>query len=254
VFASRDRRGPVEVAFTDRHGGASDGPFASLNLGGSGGDDPARVEQNIRTVSRTFVRGVEAGELSGPAPDDLPEFRLVLMHQVNGADVSVVDAGSAQTPVCDAVVTCEPGVVLMVRAADCAPVLLADAERAVVAAAHVGRPGMVAGIVAATLEVMCGAGARVITAWIGPHVCGRCYEVPAAMRDEVARCVPESRAETAWGTPAVDIGAGVRAQLEAEGVEIVDAARCTLEGEDLYSYRRQGGESGRLAGMVWIRP
>jgi len=66
--------------------------------------------------------------------------------------------------------------------------------------------------------------------------------------------VPESFAETSWGTPAVDIGAGVVAQLTALGVASVDASRCTREDDDLYSYRRQGRESGRLGGLVWVRP
>jgi copper oxidase (laccase) domain-containing protein len=93
-----------------------------------------------------------------------------------------------------------------------------------------------------------------MTAWIGPHVCGACYEVPEQLRAEVAGVVPASFAETSWGTPALDIGAGVLAQLGAEGVEVHDASRCTVEDDDLYSYRRQGTRSGRLAGLVWRRP
>ncbi|HET9860932.1 MAG TPA: polyphenol oxidase family protein, partial [Nocardioidaceae bacterium] len=156
--------------------------------------------------------------------------------------------------VADGMVTVEPGVVLMVRAADCVPVLLADADRGVVGAAHAGRPGMVAGIIPNTVARMRALGAERLVGWLGPHVCGACYEVPEDMRTEVAAVVPESYAETSWGTPSVDIGAGVRAQLEAQGVEVVDASRCTVEDEDLYSYRRQGKESGRLAGLVWVRP
>jgi copper oxidase (laccase) domain-containing protein len=80
------------------------------------------------------------------------------------------------------------------------------------------------------------------------------------MRSEVAAVVPASWAETSWGTPALDIGAGVRAQLvsaEVDGVEVADVLdvdRCTVEDADLYSYRRQGQTSGRLGGLVWMRP
>ena len=74
------------------------------------------------------------------------------------------------------------------------------------------------------------------------------------MQAEVAAAVPEAEATTTWGTPALDIGAGVVAQLKAAGVEMVDASRCTIEDEDLFSYRRQGPESGRLAGIVRVRP
>ncbi len=142
----------------------------------------------------------------------------------------------------------------MVRVADCVPVLLADVEHRVVGAAHAGRPGLVAGIVPATVARMRDLGADRIVAWLGPHVCGSCYEVPGEMRDEVAAVVPEAYAETSWATPAVDVGAGVVAQLEKLGVEVVDASRCTLETEDLYSYRREGAAAGRLGGLVWVRP
>ena len=93
-------------------------------------------------------------------------------------------------------------------------------------------------------------GAERITAWIGPHVCGGCYEVPAEMQDEVAAVVPEARATTTWGTPSLDLGAGVRAQLTAAGVSVDDVSRCTRESPDLYSYRRDGRRSGRIAGLV----
>ena len=123
-----------------------------------------------------------------------------------------------------------------------------------VGAAHAGRPGLVAGIVPAAVAAMRELGAEEITAWVGPHVCGGCYEVPEQMRSDVAAAVPEAYAETSWGTPALDIGAGVRAQLTDAGVTTVDASRCTIEDEDLFSYRRQGTASGRLAGLVWVRP
>jgi copper oxidase (laccase) domain-containing protein len=76
------------------------------------------------------------------------------------------------------------------------------------------------------------------------------------MRDDVAAVVPESYAETSWGTPSVDIGSGVRAQLTAAGVDprdVVDVSRCTVEDPDLFSFRRQGSDSGRLGGLVRLR-
>ncbi len=96
-------------------------------------------------------------------------------------------------------------------------------------------------------------GATGLTAWIGPHVCGACYEVPAEMQADVAAVEPAARAVTSWGTPSLDLGAGVRAQLESAGVTVVDAARCTRESADLYSYRRDGAAAGRLAGLVRLR-
>jgi hypothetical protein len=96
-------------------------------------------------------------------------------------------------------------------------------------------------------------GAGRIEGWIGPHVCGRCYEVPEEMRADVANVVPASYEETSWGTPSLDLGAGVRAQLEELDVEVHDVSRCTRESDDLYSYRRDGDRSGRLAGVVRLR-
>ena len=249
MFAFRDVRGVVDVAFTDRHGGVSRGSFSSLNLAQSGADDIAAVEENIRRVTEAFA-GTPAGQRPAPV--------VARMHQVHGADVEVVDAAfleSTGSPAeSDGLVTATPGVVLMVRVADCVPVLLADVAAGVVGAAHAGRPGMVAGIVPATVQRMRSLGAKKIVAWVGPHVCGSCYEVPDAMRAEVASIVSEAYAETSWGTPALDVGAGVRAQLATAGVDVVDAGRCTIEDVDLFSYRRQGAGSGRLAGLVWLRP
>lgn len=182
-----------------------------------------------------------------------PGARLADMRQVHGDDVVLVE-GEADRPSCDGLVTARPDVVLMVRVADCLPVLLADAGAGVVGAAHAGRNGLATGVVPATVARMREAGASEITAWFGPYVCGRCYEVPAAMQAEVAGVEPASRATTSWGTPSLDIGAGARAQLEREAVRVVDVSRCTRESDDLYSHRRDGARAGRLAGLVRLRP
>lgn len=169
------------------------------------------------------------------------------MSQVHGE--RVVEAGGPREQ-CDGIVTDRPDVVLLVRVADCVPVLLADPDAGVIGAAHAGRPGMAAGVVPATVSRMRELGARRIGAWLGPSVCGRCYEVPAALRAEVAAVEPASASTTSWGTPALDVAAGVRAQLERDGVEVHDRGRCTRESPDLYSYRRDGDRAGRLAGVV----
>lgn len=245
MFSFRQSLGSVEVAFTDRDGGVSEGPFASLNLAATGPDPRAAVEQNLSRLMEAFAGSADAS--------------VALMHQVHGADVAVVGvdvepgpvtADLEELPRVDGLITTLPDVTLMVRMADCVPVLLADPDARVVGALHVGRGGLVAGVVQAGLKAMTGLGARGITGWLGPSVCGHCYEVPEAMRDEVCAVVPEAWSETSWGTPAVDVSAGVRAQLSAQGVRVVDASRCTLEHDDLYSYRRDGERAGRMAGLV----
>lgn len=240
MYSFRARHGPVDLSFTDRLGGVSAVPFDSLNLALEGDDDPAACAANLKIVLDDFAPGDELADL----------------HQVHGCDVVTPAEGvtDGARPDADGIVTDRPGVVLMVRAADCVPVLLADADAGVVGAAHAGRPGLAEQVVPATLARMRELGATRVTAWIGPHVCGACYEVPEAMRDEVGAVVPEAVATTSWGTPSLDLGAGVRAQLAAEGVAVVDAARCTRESPDLYSYRRDGRRAGRQAGLVRIRP
>jgi len=235
LFSFRTTIGPdspdgvrVEVAFTD----------ASLDLRGT-------------------RPGYEAALAAVVAEAGVPFARL---SQVHGDEVvEVVDdppAGpsdpSDHVAVADALVTTRRGVGLMIRVADCVPVLLADPAVGVVGAVHAGRVGTTLDVVGRTVRRMRALGADEVRAWIGPHVCGRCYEVPEQMRDEVAAMVPATRSETSWGTPALDLGAGVAAQLAHAGVPSVDVERCTLEDERLHSYRRDGAGSGRMAGLVWM--
>ena len=230
----------ANFAFTDRWGGVSAAPYEALNLGGAVGDDPEAVHANRALAARAL----------GLAPDD-----VVWMHQVHGREVAVVDAPfGAEPPPVDGVVTARRGLALAVLTADCTPVLLADPVAGIAGAAHAGRPGLLAGVVGETVGAMRKLGAEPgrIVARTGPSVCGACYEVPEAMRDEVAAAVPEAYATTSWGTPAVDVAAGVRAQLARSGVTRWEQSSvCTLESGDHYSYRRDK-TTGRLASYVWI--
>lgn len=242
----------VGVAFTDRLGGISHGSYGPLNLGRTDDDDPAAVAANFALVRA-----------------ELGVSRIATLHQVHSAAVLVVDdttfpadrpggelggsaPGGLSLPIADAMVTTLPGVALCIRAADCVPVLLADSSARVVGAAHAGRVGLAAGVLAATVSAMRGLGADDITAWIGPHVCGRCYEVPAEMAEAVAAVVPETASTTRWGTPALDLGAGCEAQLTRMGVRTTHHGGCTLENELLHSHRRDGEAAGRLGALVWL--
>lgn len=240
MYSFRDSSGPVDLAFTDRLGGVSAVPFDSLNLALVTDDDPSAVARNWRLLLDDFAPGVAV---------------VADMSQVHGAEVATVVPrdGTPRRPECDGIVTAEPDVVLAVRVADCVPVLLADPVSGIVGAVHAGRLGVQKGVVAATLSRMRDLGAHAVTAWLGPHVCGACYEVPEDMRAEVSLVEPAAAATTSWGTPALDLGAAVRAQLEREGVTVVDASRCTRESPDLYSHRRDGASAGRLAGVVRLR-
>jgi YfiH family protein len=231
----------AHFAFTDRWGGVSAVPYEELNLGGAVGDDPDAVRTNRELAAKAL---------------GLDPAQVVWMNQVHGPDVAVVDGPwvSSGIPSVDAIVTVRRGLALAVLTADCTPVLLADPVAGVVAAAHAGRPGMVAGVVPAAVRAMAELGAEPdrIVARTGPAVCGRCYEVPEQMRADVAAVEPAAYAETSWGTPAVDVTAGVHAQLKRLGVRDREQSPvCTLESGDHFSYRRDR-TTGRLAGYVWL--
>jgi polyphenol oxidase len=225
---------------TDRRGGRSSAPYDSFNLGDHVGDRPADVAAN---------RGRLAAELG------VAENRLVWMNQVHGAAVEVVDGPRPDAvPETDALVTATPGLVLCVLVADCVPVLLADADAGVVAAVHAGREGVRTGVVAAALAAMADLGARPAStsALLGPAICGADYEVPAAMRADVARVAPAAAVRTRTGTPGLDLRAGVAELLQKAGVgQVVHDPRCTVEDRRLFSYRRDG-VTGRQAGVVWL--
>jgi YfiH family protein len=250
----------VQVAFTGRRGGHSQPPYDSLNMGAGSGDDPDVVVRN---------RGLVAAAC-GPTPD-----RTVWMRQIHSADVGRVPQPLEPTPLPpappppaspppapqpaqsrDGSFTSVPGLALGVLSADCPAVLVADPDAGIVGAAHCGREGMARGVVPALVQAMTEAGADPagMYAVIGPAICGRCYEVPAAMRDDVAAKVPDSASVTRAGTPGIDLHAGISAQLASLGVRRVDRdGRCTAEDDDLYSYRRDG-RTGRFAGLIWLTP
>jgi YfiH family protein len=231
----------VRFWFTDRSGGQSKRPYASLNLGAGVGDDPADVAAN---------RAVLAGQ-HGLVPPG-----IAWMRQVHGTQVRYAGPGwpDRDPDACDAVYTDVPGLALAVLVADCVPVLVADPQAGLAGAAHAGREGMVAGVVETLVGAMAAAGASPgrMRAVIGPAICGGCYEVPEQMRDQAAAAVPDARCTTTAGTPGLDLAAGVRAQLSAAGVTAVEHdTRCTRESAELYSYRRDG-VTGRFAGLVWL--
>jgi purine-nucleoside/S-methyl-5'-thioadenosine phosphorylase / adenosine deaminase len=242
----------VRVLFTERAGGVSTGSFREFNLSDGVGDDPAAVASNRDRLLHAI----------GPGPR-----RLAWMRQVHGADVVFVDAltggrhapagpWAGASPPVDAIFTDSPLVALGALGADCAAVLIADPVAGLAGAAHAGRPGLGAGVVAALVTAMTAAGAEPgrMHAAIGPSICGRCYEVPAWMRDEAAALVPAAWCVTASGTPGIDLRAGLRFQLAGLGVKrIADDPRCTAESAELFSYRRDG-TTGRCAGLIWIAP
>lgn len=180
------------------------------------------------------------------------------LRQVHGARVVVVtEPGEHAGADADAAVTGVAGAVLAVHTADCAPVLLYGNDHAVVGAAHVGWRGLVAGILDATVDAMGALGAHDLVAVVGPHIRARCYEFGADDLDTAARhCGEDVRATTAWGTPALDVSAGIRSILAArpEIRLVLDEPGCTACEPGRYYSHRARADTGRHAALISMQP
>jgi YfiH family protein len=239
----------VAHGFLGRQGGVSTGAMASLNCGWGSGDDLSLIVENRR----------RAGEAV------LPGARIVSPHQTHSANV--VEAGEwpdDARPPADAVVTDQPGILLGILTADCAPLLLADADAGVVAAAHAGWKGALAGITDATVAAMekLGADRKRIAAAVGPCIAQRSYEVDWAFLERFTAADPASErffAEGPAGKPHFDLEAYVLSRLAAAGLARVEAlaADTYARGEHFYSYRRathRGEPSyGRQISLIGLR-
>lgn len=236
--------------FLGRRGGVSTGDVAGLNCGLGSGDERALVIDNRR-------RAVEAV---------LPGARLVTVHQVHGvACVEADEWPDDHRPHADALVTDRPGRLLGIVTADCAPVLLADAEAGVVGAVHAGWRGAVAGVTDAAIAGMLKLGARIerIAAAVGPCIAQRNYEVDHGFEEALMAQDPGSErffTEGPAGKPHFDLEAFVAARLAAAGVTRVETLGLDTYGDDrrFYSYRRatHRGEAsyGRQISLIGLSP
>lgn len=227
----------VTAAFTTRAGGVSEGPFGGLNLGLGVGDVPAAVTENRERVLRAL--GFDALATGG---------------QVHGADVEAVTR-PGHTAERDGLVTDRPGLLLAILTADCGCVLLADPEAGVVGACHAGWRGAVAGVVARTLARMRDLGAEPsrVRAALGPCISAANFEVGP----EVAEQFDDAFVVRAPGAkPHVDLKGALRSQLIDAGVadeRIEVDARCTFDTAHFYSYRKEGGRTGRMMGLIGLK-
>ena len=173
---------------------------------------------------------------------------IQFMNQVHGDEVvEVKSIGDDQT--CDALITRVPGIALAVMVADCIPLLLSSST--VVGAVHVGRRGLMNSVAVKAVDAMRKLGADQIHAQLGPSICGRCYEVPQDLADEVVAKHPAASSLTNNLTPALDLPRALIADLVASGVTYEASTICTLENDEYFSYRRHN-ITGRNAGVVWL--
>ncbi len=218
----------MESFFTNRHGGFSHGDYSSWNLASHVGDDPVDVERNREKLRE------RVGDFA-------------VMSQVHGDTVFVIDQIPAQVPVADALITANSEIALVVMVADCIPLLLRSEK--LVAAVHVGRAGLMNSIAVKTVAMMSALGATQIMGSIGPAICGKCYEVPQELHDEVIARHPLASSTTRTGTPALDLPKALIAALAEVDVPVGISAGCTLEDQNSFSYRRNQ-ITGRQAGVI----
>ncbi len=215
--------------FTTRRGGVSRGPYASLNLGRWTDDDPDAVERNRRILADTIGTSLDA---------------VVQGRQVHGARVERRATPGGTPSESDGQATATPGLAALVLTADCLPVALA--VPGAVAMLHAGWRGLADGVLeegVAALRELGAAGP--IEAAIGPGAGGCCYEVGSEVHEAFGR--PPERGR-------IDLKAIARERLAAAGVATVhDAGLCTMCSDPglFFSHRRDGGVTGRQAGVAW---
>jgi YfiH family protein len=216
----------ARALFTTRRGGVSSGPFSSLNLGRKTADEQANVDENRRRVATA------AGH---------PWERFLYGWQVHGATLRRATEPRSQVTQEDGQVTALTGHPALVFVADCTPVLLVGDGG--VAALHCGWRGTAAGIVEKGVAALAGP----VRALIGPGARGCCYEVGEEVHEAFAGY------DARRGDRNLDLPAVIRAKLTAAGVaEIHDIGLCTMCYFGLFfSHRRDGGVTGRQAGIVW---
>ncbi len=218
----------ARTLFTGRAGGLSVGVFESFNLGLHVHDDAETVMANRKLLAKLF-------SLEG----------LVFMNQTHGTEIAEVHSADGVIPDADAIFTRTKGVGLAVLVADCLPLLLASSS--MVAAVHVGRRGLLAGIIQKVIAKFPEDERDQMAAEIGPAICTSCYEVDLATYEEAIAVLPELATNT--DLRQLNLVAGAEAILKRSGVSAVVQRICTQENGKYYSFRRSQ-TTGRQAGVI----
>ncbi len=241
----------VRALFTLREGGVSSGPFGGpdgfcgLNVGLYCGDAKSCVRMNRRILA----------DLAGSAPKWL--------HQVHGTEIVHGDDAAPETEA-DGTWTATPGVVLAVQTADCLPVLLADTQGRAVMALHAGWRGLAAGILQKGVEKLreeLPDNARIL-AWLAPRIGPEAFEVGDDVLEAMKALLPDAQSAFAAGRApgkwVADLARLARQALESSGIAPEDIEDCGLstaaDAGRFFSYRRDAGETGRHAALIWIEP
>lgn len=250
LLGDRSLPGGVTFAFTERTGGVSEPPYASLNLGDACGDDPAAVAENRRRALEALGAGAFGGRLVNPR--QVHGDHVVTVASADPAEVCRAQAEARAGA--DAVVCVAAQVPVMLCFADCLPlVLVAPGGFAV---AHSGWRGTMARIAGKTASALCqaaGCAPDQLAAYIGPHIAGPDYEVSQALAD---RFVGEFGPSALVGERRLDLAACVRQALAEAGVapdRVEDCGMSTPRALDrFFSYRAEGGICGRHAAIAYL--
>ena len=237
----------VHAVFT-RLGGVSRSSCWALNVGHSVGDEPQAVDANQRLICETLT---------------VSDSHVVTARQVHGDRVAVVDSRDWGTvvPETDSLITSDPGVNLMLRFADCLPILLYDRQGGVIGLGHAGWRGTAAKIASRMVSAMIdsfGTDPANVIAALGPAIGPCCYDVGMEVAQAIKGTVPKwQSAVQPLGDShfSVDLWEANRQQLVDRGVAQVEIGRiCTAcRVDEFFSHRADHGETGRFAALIGIR-
>jgi polyphenol oxidase len=238
-------QGLTQAVFT-RQGGCSPDPWTALNLGGTVGDDPARVRENRNRALHALNRSPES---------------VYDVWQVHGVAVVIADAPrppDVRHLQADTILTDTPGLTLLMRFADCVPIFLHDPVRKVVGITHAGWLGTVRGSVRQAIAAMqsrFGSTPADILAGIGPSIGPDHYEVGPDVIAQVRQSFGQSAASLLAdhaGATHFDLWAANRLVLQEAGVQHIQlAGLCTAcHLDDWYSHRAEGGHTGRFGAII----
>ena len=235
----------VRALSTQRGGGVSAVPYASLNLASHVGDAAAAVAENRRRLRIAAELPAEPTWLA-----QVHGTQIADLDAVGGPAGSAVPAGPA-----DGALTRRRGRVCAILAADCLPVLFAEDSGAAIAAAHAGWRGLAGGVLEATVRALAVAPPTLLV-WLGPAIGPKHFEIGPEVRDELLRGDPGAHAAfevNPRGRYLADLSALARRRLERLGIErIYGGGECTYtDGDRYFSYRRDG-QTGRQATLIWL--
>lgn len=242
----------VGIAMTSRHGGTSQAPFDSLNLGLHVGDDAANVLANRALIQQ---------QLSIASP-------LLWLEQVHGieivncANLSAGSLASHPPPKADGSYSSSPDISLAIMTADCLPVLLCNKAGTEVAAVHAGWRGLCDGVIEAAVNQFNCQNADIM-AYLGPAIGPHAFEVGAEVKQQFVavnkqsaqyfKSVDNDSGDKPSDKYLANLNALAKMRLTSLGIEQVFSADiCTYTDEEYFSYRRDH-QTGRMASFIWLK-